>query len=218
LNPGKLRDPPICRECGATNDAVASECWLCHRRDWRFDVASPAAKPASSPGGDPPGRRIAVAIVVGAIAIIGLGMLLDIWPHSELPVLVFALLVIPLGLTLWAWASRRSHQGRSMTYQELAAGGSTIAAGVILVTWLVRAAGSGSIGIIAAILGVLAIPAGLYTRTQARQRRREGRPMTVLQVTASMIFVTVLLPPLLLISMVIALLLICRAAGPFVRF
>jgi hypothetical protein len=26
---------PDCRHCGATNDSGASECWLCHRRDWR---------------------------------------------------------------------------------------------------------------------------------------------------------------------------------------
>jgi MFS superfamily sulfate permease-like transporter len=28
---------PTCRHCGATNDAGASECWLCQRRDWRED-------------------------------------------------------------------------------------------------------------------------------------------------------------------------------------
>ncbi len=41
----KPRAVPICRDCGATNDLDASECWLCQRRDWRADPASAAIKP-----------------------------------------------------------------------------------------------------------------------------------------------------------------------------
>jgi hypothetical protein len=206
----------ICRECGATNDPGASECWLCQRRDWRSDGASVPAKPIVSPGGDRSGRRIAVAIVVAAVGILGLGMLPDIW--NDLgglgTWLLLATLAIPVGLVLRARARGRPPGGRSMTQSELAAAGSTIAAGAILVTWLVQAAGWELIGYIATALAILAIPAALFTRARARRRREEGRPLTGLQVAASLVFFTVLLPPLLLMSLVIALWLICLATGP----
>jgi ribosomal protein L40E len=206
----------VCRECGATNDPGASECWLCQRRDWQSDGASVPTKPIVFPGGDRTGRRIAVAIVAAAVAILGLGMIPDIWNNlGGLGTwLLFATLAIPVGLILWARIRRRPIRGESMTNQEVAAAASTIAAGVILVTWLVQAAGSELIGYIAAALAILAVPAGLYTRTRVRRRRKEGRPMTILQVAASAVFLTVLLPPLLLMSLAIALWLICLATGP----
>jgi hypothetical protein len=205
----------ICRECGATNDAGASECWLCHRRDWRSDGSSPSAKPAATPGADPSRRRIALAIVTGAVVILGLGMLLDIRDRSDFwgLGLVLATLAIPLGLMLWARARGRPHRGPSPTNRELAAAGATIAAGVILLAWLVQAVGPESIGHIAWILTCLAVPAGLITWARARHRLREGRPMSGLQLTASMIFLAVLLPPLLLASLMISLFVICVATG-----
>lgn len=200
-----------CSECGARNEPGATECWLCQRRDW--EGAGAPAKAGNPRGVDLPRRRN--AMVFGAIAILSLGMLLDLWARWNLlvPVLVFVLLVIPLGLTLWARGRRQPPSARSMTRLDLAASSSTIAAGVILVIWLVGSAGFENVSFLAAILAVLAIPAGLFTWTRARRRRWEGRPMTVLQVTASMIFLTVLLPTLLLLSLVIALWLVCVAAG-----
>jgi ribosomal protein L40E len=205
----------ICRECGAPNDPDASECWLCHRRDWRSDATSPPAKADVSAGGDPTRRRIAIAIVVGTAVILGLGMILDIWERSDFWGfgLVLATLVIPVGLMIWTRVRKRPAQSPSMTNRELAAAGTTIAAGVILLTWLFQAAASESISTILVVLVFLAMPAGLITAAKVRRRRREGRPMTRLQVTASVIFLTVLLPPLLLMSLVIAFALICLAAG-----
>ena len=201
----------ICRECGATNDAGASECWLCHRRDWRSDGTSPAAKR----GADPSRRLIAIAVVTGSVAILSLGMLLDIRDRSDFwgLGLVLATLAIPLGLMLWARARGRPRRGPSPTNRELAAAGATIATGVILLAWLVQAAGPESIGHIAWILTCLAVPAGLITWARAQSRRREGRPMSGLQLTASMIFLAVLLPPLLLASLMISLFVICVATG-----
>jgi ribosomal protein L40E len=40
----KRQSAYICWDCGATNDPGASECWLCHRRNWRADAASPASR------------------------------------------------------------------------------------------------------------------------------------------------------------------------------
>src|SRR5207253_968214 len=114
----------------------ASECWLCQRRDWRSDGASRPAKAAVSPRGDRSRQRIAIAIVAVSAAILGVGMLLDIWQRFDLwgLVLLIATLAIPPGLILWSRARERPPKRRSMTNRELAAAGSTIAAGVILVT------------------------------------------------------------------------------------
>ncbi len=210
-------DPgPICRECGATNAPGASECWLCQRRDWRADDASRPVKPAGSPGVGRSRRGIAIAIVAGTVAILGLGMLLDIWQRSDLwgLALVIATLAIPVGLIIWARVPKRLRRGQPMTDWERAAAGSTIAAGVILVTWLVQASGFESIGRVAAILAALSVPAGLITAVRARRRQREGRPMSGLQVAASVVFLAVLLPPLVLASLVIAFALICLTTRP----
>jgi hypothetical protein len=34
---------PKCRDCGAPNDPGASECWLCHRRDWHGSSRLPTS-------------------------------------------------------------------------------------------------------------------------------------------------------------------------------
>jgi hypothetical protein len=156
-----------------------------------------------------------------AVGILGVGMVLDIWGRSDtsglsqfgILVLVGATFVIPTGLILWARIRPRPTGPASMSRRELAAAGSTIAAGLVLVIWLVQEIGLESIGYIAPTLAVLAVPAGLITWWRARRRRRQGRPMTGLQLTASMVFLTVLLPPLLYLSLVIALWLICAATG-----
>jgi ribosomal protein L40E len=214
LNPETPRYPLICRECGAENDPGASECWLCQRRDWRPDGASVPVKAAEPSGGPLSRRPIAIAIVAGTVVILGLGMVLDIWNRSDFwgVGLLIATLVIPLGLILWARARRRPPGGPSMSNRDVAAAGSTIAAAVILLTWLYQAADPWTFSTVAAILAILAVPAGLITLRRARRRSREGRPMTALQVAASMVFLTVLLPPLLAMSLVIALWLVCVAS------
>ncbi len=215
MDPKNPENPLICRECGATNDPGVSECWLCQRRDWRSDGTPVPAKMGESPGGGRARRGIALAIVAGTVVILGLGMLLDIWERSDFwgVGLLFATLVIPPGLAIWARARRRQPRGPSMTNRDLAAAGSTIAAAVILATWLCQTADSGTLGIIAVLLAILAVPAGLITWRRARRRHREGRPMTVLQLTASLVFLAVLLPPLLFMSVMIAFWLICMATG-----
>ena len=41
---------PDCRHCGATNSSWASECWLCHRKDWRTPPKKPSGRSPSGPG------------------------------------------------------------------------------------------------------------------------------------------------------------------------
>ena len=121
-------------------------------------------------------------------------------------------LLIPVVLIVWTRARKRSLPGQPMTTLEFITAGTTIAAGAILLAWLVRA--FDSIAIVAVMFGVLAVPAGLFTWGRARRRRRQGRPMTGLQLTASVVFLAVLLPALLLMSLVVAGFLICLATGP----
>jgi len=71
-----------CRECGAENDPGASECWLCHRRDWHASSRLPTSpKPA-------PSRMFGMVLSVNALAALGMVVLgglaivagLFIWP------------------------------------------------------------------------------------------------------------------------------------------
>jgi hypothetical protein len=205
---------PTCWDCGAANDPGASECWLCHRRDWRAAGAPATAKSGVSRGEGHLRRTVAIVILAGASAILGLGMVLDIWErfdHWGLALLI-STLAIPVGLSIWARARERPPRGQSMTNREITAAGATIASGVILMAWLVPVVGS--ILTVALIFSVLAIPAGLITAVRARRRGLQGRPMTGLQLTASVIFLAILLPAMILTSLVIAVLLICMASGP----
>ena len=70
---------PTCRECGATNDPGASECWLCHRADWFADGAKASAKTGVPRGGGRSRWPIAGIMVVGVILLVGAGMALDLW-------------------------------------------------------------------------------------------------------------------------------------------
>jgi hypothetical protein len=42
LSDGMSKPNLTCSECRAPNDPGATECWLCHRRDWRDESVSPA--------------------------------------------------------------------------------------------------------------------------------------------------------------------------------
>ena len=71
----KPRPARICRECQATNDPGASECWLCGRRDWRGDPASPATKLVAETA--PRSRLMSwveTILIVLALAIVGAGI------------------------------------------------------------------------------------------------------------------------------------------------
>jgi hypothetical protein len=98
-----------------------------------------------------------------------------------------------------------------MTALESTAAFTTIAVGAIVVLWLVKAAGG---AVAFTIFGIFALPAALYTWQRARSRRHEGRHMTGLQLTASMLFGAVLFPGLVATSLYIALYLICVAIPP----
>jgi hypothetical protein len=70
----KPRPATICRDCQATNDPGASECWLCGRRDWRGDPASPATKPVAETADR--ARLISFVetiLIVLALAVVGAG-------------------------------------------------------------------------------------------------------------------------------------------------
>ncbi|MGP0067247.1 MAG: hypothetical protein ACLQGP_27090 [Isosphaeraceae bacterium] len=55
---------PDCRHCGATNHTDASECWLCHRRDWR-------GTPKNRPGHPSRPRNGERATSVGCLSAMG---------------------------------------------------------------------------------------------------------------------------------------------------
>ena len=202
-----------CWDCGAVSRPGAPECWLCHRRDWRREELTVPVETGAAPGGGLTSRSIAGVIVVGAIAIVGAGMVLDIWKHaSPWMFLLFLSLTLlgPVVLILWTRAGKPPVQGQPMTQLEFATAGTTIAAGAILLAWLTLI-GGGSFAF--GVFGVLAAPAALITWVRAN-RDIEGRPMSGLQVTASVIFLSVLLPALLVASLGVALFLVCLATGP----
>ncbi len=71
----KPRPATICRDCQATNDPAASECWLCGRRDWRGNPASPATKPLAKTVGR--ARLMSwfeTILIVLALAVVGAGI------------------------------------------------------------------------------------------------------------------------------------------------
>jgi hypothetical protein len=201
----EAKPAPTCWDCGATNDTDASECWLCHRRDWSVTKGSRPAKTAASREGNRFWARAAIIIVIGASSILCAGMTLDassgayLWLYS-LPLAVFVVLMI------WSRFQNRPRTGQPMTALQFAASIATIAAGMIVIAWLVRAQGAVSLGILIPFV-VLAI---VYTVWRAKNRSRDQRPMTVLEFTASVVFLAVFVPPLMLTSLFIALLLICR--------
>jgi hypothetical protein len=202
-----------CWDCGAANWPGASECWLCHRRDWWSRGPS---MPSKTGGSRDVGRfKLPLALVIagGAALILLIGMTLDIWRRNDfgIPILVLPTLAVPVGLIVWARLQKRAGRSRAMTTPEFVAAGTTIAAGVILMFWLAQVIGS--VKVVAAIVGTLAVPAGLVTWVRAQHRSSEGRPMTGLQLAASVVFLAILLPAMLVTSLVAALFLVCMATG-----
>jgi ribosomal protein L40E len=100
-----------CRECRAANDPDASECWLCHRRDWRGDPDSPAATTKSVAGAPSfdMGKAVGEALLILlALAVVEIG-LLRLAPGLAL---AFLILLVPA----WAiteWRARRRKEPMS---------------------------------------------------------------------------------------------------------
>jgi hypothetical protein len=88
---------PTCWDCGAANDPGASECWLCHRRDWRRSPRDPMPmKPEPSPTSghrSPLGALALGLVVIGVVAIAPALVLVVIEVYELGPWLVFGLLI-----------------------------------------------------------------------------------------------------------------------------
>jgi hypothetical protein len=65
---------PTCRECGATNDVGASECWLCQGRNWKQPPGPRDRRPApdrSERGSTP---AIGGWLLLCAVIAVGIGL------------------------------------------------------------------------------------------------------------------------------------------------
>jgi hypothetical protein len=204
MNPSKPQPKSdlVCWDCGATNDPDASECWLCQRRNWRSDGATVPAAPGAFPRVGLSQVSLWIAFIAGALLLLGLARAVGL-PQVFL---LFVILVVPLGLVIWARTQMptRPVRGQLMTNLEVTAAWSMIAAAGILLVWAAQYTGS----MVFKVFLILLIPAGLITWARA-----QGRPMTGLQFLASVMFLAVMLPVLLLTSLVIALWLVCLANG-----
>jgi hypothetical protein len=200
---------PVCWDCSAINDPGSAECWLCHRQDWSSDRASMPAKTAVSRRSNRVLAGVAAVIGIGASALLCAGIALDSSSDSYFWI-YFVPLLIPVVLMIWSRFQTRTRPRQSMTTLEFAAALTTIAAGVVLIGWVLWAGG----GLTLMFLLPLWLVAIMITGIIARNRSRQGRPMNLLQQTASVVFMAVLLPGLTLASMCIAFLLVCQAMGP----
>jgi hypothetical protein len=105
---------PACWDCGATNDPVASECWLCQRTDWKKYPGLRRGRPAPElPRRGPMSTIAGWMILIAAIAVaVGL--------FREAPGLAVVLLVsVVPALTLTEWkAYHRRRRGEPMTVPQ----------------------------------------------------------------------------------------------------
>jgi len=205
-----------CWDCGATNDPGASECWLCQRREWFSDGVRGPAKTGGSQGGDRAGRRVVGIVVVGAIAILGAAMALDLWNLAYRWIFLLALaLLVPVLLIIRTRRRKRpvpgqpTTTGESLTAGEFLTAVTIIDAGAILLGWLVWVGGA---AVLFFGLPLLLILASLTTWARARRRSIHGRPTTGLPRTASIFFLAALVPALAVASLWIAFFLICPAS------
>jgi hypothetical protein len=125
----------VCWDCGATNDPGASECWLCHRRDWRQSPGSLATKPVSQPSKALLTRSIWWGWMV-LIAIIAVtfysepGLVLSILSSPGMGILLLILSVVLAVIITEIRASRRRRQGLPMS-------GFDAVASIVLLTILI---------------------------------------------------------------------------------
>jgi ribosomal protein L40E len=133
-NPGPAQEKPvsapICRECRATNDPGASECWLCGRRDWRADPTSPTTKPRAEKISDHPRlmSSLETILIVLALAVVGAGVV-RLAPGLGI---AFLILLVPAWATV-EWAARRRNAPMSAARRFFAILGVTILIPVLLV-------------------------------------------------------------------------------------
>jgi len=100
LSDRKPAPPNICRDCRAENDPGTSACWLCGRRDWRADPASPTKLSA-----EPSDRAVLMSsrrtfLIVLALAVVGTGIA-RLAPRQGILLLICA-------LSAWAWKFLRA--------------------------------------------------------------------------------------------------------------
>jgi ribosomal protein L40E len=101
----KPRSATICRDCQATNDPGASECWLCSRRDWR-DPNPAAIKPHAETTSDARLTTYVETILIGlALAIVGAGAV-RLAPGLGI---AFLILLVPA----WAITEKRSRSRKA---------------------------------------------------------------------------------------------------------
>jgi ribosomal protein L40E len=89
---------PTCRHCGATNDPGASECWLCHKGDWRAD-SKPRAK--SRTGDDPRSEYVGCLLLITTILASIVVMAFRVGRIVGVAVLILALLVYAVTIALF---------------------------------------------------------------------------------------------------------------------
>lgn len=119
------KSEPTCRDCGATNDPGASECWLCHRRDWRGPSGSSASAKPEMPPADSGNAAPMVWLV---LVLVGFGVL------AAAP--GFAMVLVVLFLPAWGLGmllTRRLRARSTSTAAGIARAGVT----VVLVPFLV---------------------------------------------------------------------------------
>jgi hypothetical protein len=121
-----------CRDCGATNDPDASECWLCGRRDWRAVSSSPATKPDTETFDRAMWMSSVETLLIAlALAVVALGV------ARQAPGLGIALLI--LLVPAWAiteWNARSQSQPMSAPRKFVWIVGLTVLMPVLLVVTL----------------------------------------------------------------------------------
>ncbi|QEH39114.1 hypothetical protein OJF2_77260 [Aquisphaera giovannonii] len=111
--PGSEARPPaadglVCRECGASNDAGSSECWLCNGRS----LASAAA------GSSPRPRGFFSSISGWMVAIAGLAVCMGLYALAPGMLFLAAISVLPAIAAVEVKAARRRRLGLPMSAAE----------------------------------------------------------------------------------------------------
>jgi ribosomal protein L40E len=106
MNTEKLLTSMRCWDCGAENDPGASECWLCHRRDWR--ASSGDAKPRHTEDL----RRATLLALAGRIVVVALALVL-LGTLAIAPGLLVPLIAYPVLLVVPIWGAVRLTRGMS---------------------------------------------------------------------------------------------------------
>lgn len=93
---------PNCRHCGSTNHSGASECWQCHRRDWR---EIPQIRPGHSPFRLPRGQRstfVGGMVLITTILITVVSLAFRAGQVVGLVILILSLVILALAIALFS--------------------------------------------------------------------------------------------------------------------